>query len=115
MAGVFNRRLYEIGQNIRQVRLDRGMSQTDLALAVDTNKNAVSRWESGDRVIRLDSLIGIADALEVPVNELLITKDQGGDEWDEFRKESWQLSEDEREFLLRTVRTLIQGIHSGIR
>ena len=60
MVSDFNRRIYDFGQNIRSIRQDRGLSQTDLALAMDTTKTVISRWETGERVIKLDSLLRLA-------------------------------------------------------
>ena len=47
MAREFDQQIYDVGQRIRQIRIEKGMSQTDLALAMDTDKSAVSKWELG--------------------------------------------------------------------
>ena len=43
MAREFSKTIYDIGQRIRQVRLEKDMSQTDLALAMDTSRNVISK------------------------------------------------------------------------
>ena len=63
MAREFSKTIYDIGQRIRQVRLEKDMSQTDLALAMDTSRNVISRWETGENAIRLDSLLRLSEEL----------------------------------------------------
>lgn len=110
MAAEFNRRLYDIGQNIRRIRLEKGMSQTDLALAMDTTKAAVSRWETGERVIRLDSLLRLADVLNVPLPDILKEDTPGSDGWDDLIVELKMIPEQDQPFVVKAVRTLIRGL-----
>lgn len=37
------------GAKLRKVRLDRGLTQQELATAINSKQRTVSRWESGER------------------------------------------------------------------
>ena len=113
MAERFNQKLYDIGQNIRKFRMAKGMTQTDLALAMDTNKSAVSKWETGDRILKLDTVLRLADELDVTPSELLYTGAGDNEEWETVHREIKLLPEEEKGFILRTVQTLLYGIRSG--
>jgi Zn-dependent peptidase ImmA (M78 family)/DNA-binding XRE family transcriptional regulator len=60
-----------IAQRIRESRIQRGLSQVELAKRLKRTQTAVSLWEAGKRKAGLDDLIDIADALEVEVGTLL--------------------------------------------
>ncbi len=60
-----------VAQRIRESRLERGLSQAELAERLDRTQTAVSLWEAGKRTAGLDDLIDIADALEIEVGRLL--------------------------------------------
>lgn len=60
-----------IGQRIRQWRRQRGMSQSDLAEAVDCDRSAVCRWETGQRAPSLAHLVAVGRALGCPPAALL--------------------------------------------
>ena len=59
-----------LAKNVKLLRLARMMSQQDLAAAADTRQALVSSIENGDANPTLDSLIKLADALGVEVDEL---------------------------------------------
>ena len=63
-----------IGNTIRQLRMDRNMSQAELAERIGKKRSAVGNYESGVREPDLDTLRALAGALNVPVAALL-----GGD------------------------------------
>ncbi len=63
--------LLAFGLRLRQLREARGMSQQLLAYEADIAKLTVQRIEKGRASVGLDMLISIAQALQVPVHELL--------------------------------------------
>ncbi len=63
--------LKKVGLNIRQVRKEKGMSQESLALAADLDRSYVGGVERGERNISIINLKKIADALKVPVSQLV--------------------------------------------
>lgn len=60
-----------LGTRIRLAREQRGMTQYDLAVLIGWNRTVVSVLENGHRGITTASLQRIADALQVPIGELL--------------------------------------------
>ena len=63
--------LSTIGKNIRKYRLERKLKQEDLAKMVYVSYNYISVLERGDKAPSLQTLINIANALEVSTDMLL--------------------------------------------
>lgn len=59
-----------VGERIRQVRMEKGITQADLAEVLETTATAVSRYESGKRELRFEQVQAIAGVLGVSVFEL---------------------------------------------
>lgn len=102
--------LYDIGQRIREIRMERGMSQTDLAIAVDTSRNVISKWESGESAIRMDSLLRLADELKVPPTAIIPRSSGKADEADLLYGQLQTLNPSQKQFVLKTIKTLIKGL-----
>ena len=62
--------LIEIGKKIRDRRIKLGLSQKELAAAVDISYNTVSRIESAQSSCSIESFLTMADILKVTPNEL---------------------------------------------
>jgi transcriptional regulator with XRE-family HTH domain len=60
-----------IGRQVRLWRLRRHVSQAGLAHAAGINQASISNYEAGKRELRVSTLIRIADALNVRIDELL--------------------------------------------
>jgi transcriptional regulator with XRE-family HTH domain len=60
-----------VGRNIRDRRLERGMTQETLALRSGVTRNVLIDVESGRRGLLYERLFDIAEALELPAGELL--------------------------------------------
>lgn len=69
-AAVLARRR-EIGQHIRQARTEAGLTQEQLAERAHLDRVSVVRIETGVISARLDRLVLIAMALEVPLAHLV--------------------------------------------
>lgn len=65
-----NTDLVELGKNIQKQREFLGMSQESLGLDVGTNGNAIYLYETAQRVMKVDRLFDIADALMITPTEL---------------------------------------------
>ena len=63
-------RVKQLGQAIRAQRLAQGLSQTRLALMIHTDQSVIARIEAGNHSTGISQLIKIADALDMPLNEL---------------------------------------------
>lgn len=61
----------QIGENIKRARRKKGISQEELARAIDATKSTISKYELGHRQPPLDVLRRIAAALGTTVNWLL--------------------------------------------
>ncbi len=60
-----------VGGRIRAIRIERGMTQEALALSSGVTRNVLIDVEHGRRGLLYERLFDIADALDVPVGELL--------------------------------------------
>lgn len=59
------------GQNLVRVRKGAGQSQGDLAGRSGIHRNQISEYERGLKLPRLDTLVKLAETLEVSTNELV--------------------------------------------
>lgn len=60
-----------IGENIRQARKEKGISQEEMAVKLNVVRQTVSKWESGRSVPDAEMLVQISALLDVPVYRLL--------------------------------------------
>jgi transcriptional regulator with XRE-family HTH domain len=60
-----------VGERIRQVRLHRNLTQERLAEFAGMDRQAINRLENGHTSPMLDTLIRLADALDVDLAELV--------------------------------------------
>lgn len=60
----------EFAERLRQIRHDRGLSQRQLAGLVRCETMLISRYERGTGLPKMDTLIGLAQALRVSLDEL---------------------------------------------
>ncbi|MDR2166685.1 MAG: helix-turn-helix transcriptional regulator [Clostridiales bacterium] len=61
----------KIVENVKSLRKLKGMSQMELSERADLSLNTISRFEINQKQINLQTLIKIANALDVDVNYLL--------------------------------------------
>jgi transcriptional regulator with XRE-family HTH domain len=59
--------LYGLGGRIRETRERRGLSLTELSVAVGSDKSALSKIEKGERVPSLETIGRLADEMEMPM------------------------------------------------
>lgn len=98
-----------MGDVLRQRRVERGMSQADLAAAVGVDKRQIRRYEAGEQQPLLSVAVAIADALDISVGELAGLPGHqvrlSGNWW-----ASWQTSKDGEEVItLQEVRFRQEG------
>lgn len=60
----------EFADRLRQIRRNRGLSQRQLAELVRCETMLISRYERGTGLPKMDTLIGLAQALRVSLDEL---------------------------------------------
>jgi transcriptional regulator with XRE-family HTH domain len=58
------------GERLRELRVAKGMNQTELADAAGVSQNGLSQWERGEREPSLAMAAKLAAALDVSLDEL---------------------------------------------
>lgn len=58
-------------ENLKKARINKGLSQEQLALKLNVVRQTVSKWEKGTSVPDAEALLHLSEALETPVNTLL--------------------------------------------
>ncbi len=101
---------YDIGLRVRAARIDRGLTQDQLASQVGVSRSAVAQWETGRAGQITGNLSRIALALEVNVEHLMYGDDKRapsearlGDELALLRLYR-ECDPEDRQMLLRTAR-----------
>ena len=59
--------MYDFGRLLKQLRIERGLSQEKLAELLGTSKQVISRYESGQRAPKITVVQAFADKLGVPI------------------------------------------------
>lgn len=60
-----------IGEKIKTIRSEKGITQRELAERLFTTQQNLAQYENNKRKPKIDTLRRIADALEVPISELM--------------------------------------------
>lgn len=104
-----NRELHrKIAERVRQARRGRGLSQEQLAERIGVQPETVSRYETGSVPLSLTMLYRVSDALDVPVDSLLVV-DQGRGLDDRELRRCWTLLDDAtREAIMQLLRRLTE-------
>lgn len=58
------------GQNLKQLRIDRGLSQEQLAVTLGTTKQVISRYENELRSPKIDVVVQYAEKLHISLAQL---------------------------------------------
>lgn len=101
-----------IGKRIKSFRTERDLSQEELGVLISANSHHVSNIENGRRAPSLESLVLIANALQVSADDLLVdsltnSKSTAGSE---IHKLLLDCNEDEKKMLtkiLQFMKTLL--------
>ena len=62
--------IMSIGENIKKIRVDAGLTQKELGERLGITSQSIAQWETGRREPKYQSMVKIADALNVPVSSL---------------------------------------------
>lgn len=60
-----------LGENLKRIRVKKGITQTEIAKRLAVDKSFVSNIENGKTNPTLSTITNLANALDIPVNELL--------------------------------------------
>lgn len=66
--------LYNFGENLRRIRIEKGISQKELGRLIRVDHTIVSNWETAVRYPTLDKVHDIARVLDVSIYDLLDEK-----------------------------------------
>ena len=69
--------LGRLGEGLRRIRQERHLSQADLARRAGVSPSAISQAEAGHRGLALDTLLTLAEALEIGLDDLLGVRTTG--------------------------------------
>lgn len=67
----YKKDLIKLGAHIRKLREDQGISQEQLAADAEITYSSVNEIEAGKTNPTIASLMALANALEIPLNELV--------------------------------------------
>ncbi len=70
--------LVSIGNRVKNLRIDKGLSQEELARRIDFDRTYLSRVESGKQNMTVETLLKICEGLDVTIKEFFDF--DGGDE-----------------------------------
>jgi transcriptional regulator with XRE-family HTH domain len=103
-----------LGEKIRQKRLNKGLSQEALSGAVDLSQSFYGHIERGDRKLSVESLVKIADYLDLSMDFLLLESKspRGGDEslQCELNNIFRDKSQTQKDYLLNILKVLSDSI-----
>lgn len=72
------RALGRLAEGLRRQRIERGLTQTEMARLAGVSPSAVSQVETGHRGLALDTLLTLSDALGVSIDTLLDHRPEAG-------------------------------------
>ena len=75
MKNNFEKKLKLIGQKIKEIRLEKKLTQSSLASACDVDIRTIQRIEKGSFNMSLKIMFLISDSLGINPSELLMNKD----------------------------------------
>ena len=105
----------QIGESLRVLRRDRGISQVDLAKALGTYQTSISAIERGARGVTVQQLMKLAAALDASLDELVGRSAPPGNGAMKDRRflkrlrKIDKLSKRQKQTLLGTIDTFLKG------
>ena len=70
-GGRYNMNQIKIGEFLKELRKEKGFTQEQFAEQFNVSRRSVSRWETGNNMPDLDTLVEMADYYEIDLRELL--------------------------------------------
>lgn len=104
----------KFAERLKQLRSARRMTQTRLAQLLEVSPRVYNRWENGIATPHLDTVVRIADILNVTLDELAGRKDTNGEadihnpELHRLYKKVDQLSDEDQKALLVVLDSLVK-------
>jgi transcriptional regulator with XRE-family HTH domain len=110
-----------IGETIRNYRLQKGMSQGDIEKRTGLLRCYLSRVENGHTIPSLDTLSKIANAMELPLGQFFVDQFSNGNKslpplteeevrfLNQIRRYSMNLNDSDRKLVLAMVKKMATG------
>ena len=89
----------KIGEFLKELRKERGLTQEQLAERFNVSRRSVSRWETGSNLPDVDILIEMADYYEVDLRELI-----------DGERKSEKMNEEQKEKFTEILRTITDNL-----
>jgi transcriptional regulator with XRE-family HTH domain len=70
----YSKEIVQFGENVRRLRLAKGLTQLDLETATGIDRGDISRIENGRMDIQFSSIIKLAEGLEISTRDLFSFK-----------------------------------------
>lgn len=93
------------GDSLRETRMRKGLTQTDLAAKVGVTQSSISQWENGRKRPSARSVSKLASILGLPEESLDESKSDGQEVW--YRRQLVLLEQMEK--LLSEMRDIIES------
>ncbi|MBR4060694.1 MAG: helix-turn-helix transcriptional regulator [Lachnospiraceae bacterium] len=100
----------DIGSNIREQRMKRGLTQRQLAEQLFVSASAVSKWEMKAAIPDIHMVIQLADIFQISVSELLGAEDKASEECADKMLEEYPDKTSEEETLAVAEANVIEPI-----
>ena len=100
----------DIARKLTYLRTQKGCSQEDIADELGVSRQTISKWELGTQILRLDTLYKISDILEVSPSSFIQDMEPQQKEEININNEIDSLPAEQKQFVLRTIRTLLKGL-----
>ena len=78
-----------VGERIRSLRKEKGLTQEKLEEALYINKQTISRYERGEDLPRIENLVALADFFEVTTDYILFGRHREKEEKKSAEKTTW--------------------------
>lgn len=108
-----NQDVVELGQNIQKQREFMGMTQEELGLEIGTTGNSIYLYETAQRMMKVDKLFDIADALMVTPAELcperFVDKEKIDPRLFQIGEQMKKLSEEKRAAAYQAMAAMVAG------
>lgn len=108
--------IMEFKDILRQVRIEAGIKQSDLAKKMDLSSKTISTYENGTREPKIEILIKLADEFDLPLDQLVGRKKTPGHTFPEIEAANLderkllqmfrQISGEDQQKVLAIVKTL---------
>lgn len=96
--------IVKIGKFLKGLRNEKGLTQEDLAEKLYVSSRTISRWESGNNMPDIETLLYLSEFYDLELIEILNAERKGEDMNEEVRDTSLKVSEYEKESNKRSMK-----------